>query len=853
MTTLLAPAILSGIPGLIEVVFEIALKAAILCLVVWTLHIVAGRKRALLRSALWHLCLVGLIVVPASLFVGPRLHIATAIGGIPQASNDHADVVWESPSFDHDSFPAEGEPPLSIIARDSTTDHVDREAGTMSVIDHNLPPVASTPRLHLGEIAALVAGSIYLLVVGILLIRLTLALGAISALRRHGVSVDNISWTRALGRWHAQLGLRQAVALLQTERIGVPIVVGWRFPVILIPARLAHETDRQVIDAVLIHELTHVAREDYPWNVLLRIVCAVYWPHPGVWLVNRMVRTVREEVCDAVCIHRMGDVRAYCAILVEIASGFAPSSEVALALAMTRASRLCRRVLELERNPGIPRSSLGRPARAAVAIVLVAFSVLLGSLHFAASAAEEEKSREEPKPASGQSTSTIENLPDQTPEPIQGDLRSQNASGDQAGDKAAPGSPKSIKVKTVTIRRGSFENTIRVRGILKASGQVSIYPPRSGIVSKVMVEAGDKVRAGDVLAEFSVPDIEQKIAAGEAQVMTTQADLEIAKIGVVAAETAIESGKAALSQAAAELQRSEAAEAYKKKQFQRAKELLNLKSVDERVVDEREAGYLDAEGEVRVARAKLDAAKGDMKRVSAVDVPRAQASLNASKARAYSAQLELRRLASMTEEAFRSIRAPIDGVVLEKDVEPGRSMDPAEGKPLFRLATTNSIVAVANVSEQLTLNINRGDLASVSLFGTQPPVRGKISRIAYTTNSGTGSLPVEIDLPNSNGRMKPGMNATAIIIVGEEAADVLSVPDSALFDYDPNTMKATCVRIVHGHTELPRVKLKQDNGIRAEIAEGLKEGDVVVVDLKEPPADGQPVEIIPSDDQAEKR
>jgi beta-lactamase regulating signal transducer with metallopeptidase domain len=143
---------------------------------------------------------------------------------------------------------------------------------------------------------------------------------------------------------------------------------------IILPAGMAETADGVTIDAVLLHELTHLARGDYVWNLLLRFVCAVYWPHPGVWLLGRMIRRIREDICDAVCVYWIGDARRYCRILADVTVGLGRRPVAALGIAMTRSSRLSRRLVRIERSPRSARGLLAWTARAKIAAV-VAVSV----------------------------------------------------------------------------------------------------------------------------------------------------------------------------------------------------------------------------------------------------------------------------------------------------------------------------------------------------------------------------------------------------------------------------------------------------------------------------------------------
>jgi bla regulator protein blaR1 len=144
-----------------------------------------------------------------------------------------------------------------------------------------------------------------------LLARLLASLVAVARLRSSSMPVDSEEWLLALVRCRRRLGTHRAVGLAWSARVGVPLVLGWLKPTIVLPASLAATGPRDLADAVLFHELAHVRRGDYPWNVLLRFVQALYWPHPLIWVLGRAIAEMRERACDDLCVHELGGPASY--------------------------------------------------------------------------------------------------------------------------------------------------------------------------------------------------------------------------------------------------------------------------------------------------------------------------------------------------------------------------------------------------------------------------------------------------------------------------------------------------------------------------------------------------------------
>ena len=142
----------------------------------------------------------------------------------------------------------------------------------------------------------------------------------------------------------------------------------------MIPLELERTATAEQRRAAILHELVHVQRSDPAWNLLLRVVEAVYWFHPLMWLLSRSIAATRELVCDSVCAQHLG-TESYSGALIELAGRLKRSPRLTLGLAMARTSRLGRRLEALRRAGPRLRSRL-RPAQAAAIAVPVAVLVL---------------------------------------------------------------------------------------------------------------------------------------------------------------------------------------------------------------------------------------------------------------------------------------------------------------------------------------------------------------------------------------------------------------------------------------------------------------------------------------------
>jgi RND family efflux transporter MFP subunit len=853
------PSLAAFVPGIVSLVGEVAWKAALLYAAVALVHLFAGRKQVLLRSAVWHLCLLGFMVLPVAVAVLPRTRVALAIADERPAPNFNL-VSPATVARAEATRPLEN--PAEFDDAAELTHHSTVATGSVLAFK------ATT--FELGGIVRSSLLVTYVAVLAVFLIRLGVSVASVSRLHRASGAVSNPAWLTALDCWRTRFALPASTQLRQAESVNVPIVVGWRRPLIVLPASFAQTTDRQAIDAVLLHELTHVGRGDYAWNLLLRLVEALYWPHPCAWAAGGMVRRMREEVCDAVCVHWIGDVRAYCAILVEVAADIARHSQMALGMAMTRSSKLSRRLARVEQISGISRGLLGRPTRTAMALVVVATAGMLGSFQIAAQVSRELRRRADDE-QSGQSADETQ---DGAPKDVGSNLRPGRQS--KLGDKGQPaGSTKDARqnfwvdratenqyfvtvdpnnsepkqVTMVKVKRGKLQKTISVAASLTAFEPVSIRARLAGVVSKVNVAEGDRVKKGDLLLVVDVPDRESDearseaaLAQAEAHVEQTGAALEAAQASVAAAEATIQEGEADTLRAAAALTLA-------KKQHDRMQTLLEEKAIDAAIVDEHREKLSAADADKKATAARLQTARANLTRTKA-GVRLAEADLRAARLRVAAAEADVKR--GQTLEAFREIRAPIDGVILTRQVDADMFLKPDGGRSLLTLAPTTVVTAMVALADKDAPLVKRGALATISVRAIDEPSHfsGKVSRVAYGVDPGTHTVAVQIIVANPDEVLKPGMFAKAKIVVGE-IANALSLPASALTTINPASAlaageepKTVCFRIVDGRTEMTMVELGF-RGDEVEVLEGLKDGDEVVGNAKALPdtAYSQPLEV----------
>src|SRR5207302_10251222 len=115
-------------------------------------------------------------------------------------------------------------------------------------------------------------------------------------------------------------------------------------PTVLLPQDMAAELEARSRDAIIVHELAHVLRGDFGWQLMLRVMQAVLWFHPLIWLAERRIHFIRERACDDFTIHALGNGETYADTLLAIAGRLAARPLFGLGLAVARTPHIAARI-----------------------------------------------------------------------------------------------------------------------------------------------------------------------------------------------------------------------------------------------------------------------------------------------------------------------------------------------------------------------------------------------------------------------------------------------------------------------------------------------------------------------------
>jgi RND family efflux transporter MFP subunit len=348
------------------------------------------------------------------------------------------------------------------------------------------------------------------------------------------------------------------------------------------------------------------------------------------------------------------------------------------------------------------------------------------------------------------------------------------------------------QVAADTVQRRNFVPTVQVAAV-KSSGDVikvtlpgttyafsvaNIFARANGYIEKRNVDIGDRVKAGDVLAQLTAPELDHQIAQAEATLVQTEATL---------------------------------------RQNQASMKLAQV--TNDRV------GTLVKKGWATVQL-------GDTDRLS---LEAQQAAVNVAEANIAAQQSLIRVLKQ--QRAYQQIIAPFDGVITQRAVDVG-SLVQIGTTFMFTLMQSNVIRVQVFVPQDQAVGLATGVPAVIRV--PEMPGRtfpGTVTRMSDALQQGTRTLLTEIDVPNPDGALTPGVYCTVELDIPRKTPSLL-VPANALIFNQSGLQVAVVDNDV---ARIRKVTVARDLGPQIEVSDGIKAGDKVVLNPMVDLADGNPV------------
>jgi HlyD family secretion protein len=358
--------------------------------------------------------------------------------------------------------------------------------------------------------------------------------------------------------------------------------------------------------------------------------------------------------------------------------------------------------------------------------------------------------------------------------------------------------------KLAKVTRGDVARSVVATGKIHPITQVEVKSKASGIVEKLYVDINDHVHKGQQLAQLDQEEILAQVAAQRAQ-------LSAAEANVSTLEANIEQDK--VNAAAPDLPMYKAT-------LDRNREMQRQGIVSHQALDDANRDYL-------AALTRRDSAKAQI----GVDT----AKLKQARAQVLQSQSSLKQLEEQL--GYTTIVAPMDGVILSRDVEMGDAVSSilvlgSTATLVMTEGDTTEVYVQGKVDEADIAHVYMGQPARIKVESFRDRIfQGKVTKIAPmgVEKDNVTTFEVRVSINNPGGELKAQMTANAEILL-DEHKNVLTVPESAvMYDGKKNaTVAIPDKKQKDGFRKVP-VTVGLSNGSITEIVSGLKEGDQVVL------------------------
>jgi RND family efflux transporter MFP subunit len=403
-----------------------------------------------------------------------------------------------------------------------------------------------------------------------------------------------------------------------------------------------------------------------------------------------------------------------------------------------------------------------------------------------------------------------------------GEARAASATG---AEETAAVEPVRVEV-TQPVRR-ALSRLLRMPATLAPGETADLFAKTSGYVATIAVDIGSPVEKGEQLLTIDVPEMTDELHQAQAVLAARRAKVEALAAKAVQAESMTATARA-------EVQRYTAEHDLWKITLQRKRQLLEERAIPLQDFDEAKSRLAVVEAQVRIAKARVGSAEAEKQAVDAdVSVARSEVAV---------AEARVARLETLMQ--YRTIRAPFDGVITDRFVDPGafvRSAADGITTPLLTIANTSYIRLVLEIPESDTPFVVVGTEVEVDVKALGGNVvTAFVTRTAMALKTSTRTMRVEVDLDNKDGRFAPGMYAQVAVKL-ESKEQALIIPSKAIRvrgrDVSVLVADGTVVK------SLP-VEIGYDDGIWAEVISGLSGDEQIIVSATSAVAPGAPVKAV---------
>lgn len=368
--------------------------------------------------------------------------------------------------------------------------------------------------------------------------------------------------------------------------------------------------------------------------------------------------------------------------------------------------------------------------------------------------------------------------------------------------------PPPVELTTVPVATAgpaTLQNDLVLSAEFEPFQDVDVMAKVAGYVKEIRVDIGSHVKQGEILAILEVPEIEDDVAK--------------AKAGIAAAEANVVTAQAAI---------------------QHAEAVANIAHLSYQRIND-----VSTENKGLVPQQDVDVALShDMEAVA--QLASARSVFKAAQQSKLAADSEYDRTLAMMQ--YATIRAPFAGIVTKRYANTGSMIQAGissqtQSMPVVRLAQNNLLRLTLPVPVTDVAEVKEGQPVDVNISNPTRTIRGKIARYADSVLMATRTMDTQVDVPNVDGSLVPGMYAEVHLHLADRP-DTLSVPVDAIDGLGTSVEQAYVIR--SGVVHVVQVTTGLQTPTRLEVLSGLQAGDQVVVGRHSGLSEGEKVDARPA-------
>ncbi|MEH1930788.1 efflux RND transporter periplasmic adaptor subunit [Nostoc sp.] len=360
-------------------------------------------------------------------------------------------------------------------------------------------------------------------------------------------------------------------------------------------------------------------------------------------------------------------------------------------------------------------------------------------------------------------------------------------------------------VNVITPRRANASTKLELTGSVVALNQTTIYARSTGYLRRWYADIGDRVRAGQLLAEIDSPDTDQQVLQANAELVQAQAN--------------VSQTRASLAKGISDLKQARANLLIARQSWERWQFLVKKGAVAQQDADTKYATYQANIASVEAAQNTVNADSANIK---------------AAQANVYASQANLQR--NTVLQSYKKVTAPFSGVITARNVNTGvlisagssntsttssisTSNTNTSNTSLYTIAAYDKLNVNVNVPQSLSQSLQTGQTAQITVRELPQRVfTGKVVRTSNAIDPNTRTLLAQLEVHNSDATLRPGMYANVRFAINRNNPPFV-LPDSALVVNAGGTQVATVTKDERVHYQ--KVAVGRDYGTEIEITSGL--------------------------------